>query len=88
MSASTSSLYRTIYRAPRWSVASFMSAKRQREIRTVMAPGPVFPVPFPARTGQGRVGLSLFPSWPGNGTGRDSLLIPGQYHIVPVPTNT
>ncbi len=55
-------------------------------LNVVMAPGLVFPVPFPARTGPGRVGPRLFPSRPGNGPGQDSLLIPGQYHIVPVPT--
>ncbi len=58
-----------------------------RRVSLMMAPGPVFPVPFPARTGPGRVRPSLFSPRLGKGPGRDSLFIPGRHHIVPVPIN-
>ncbi len=45
---------------------------RSGRARLVLAPEPVFPAPFPARTGQGRVRQSLFPSRRENGTGVDS----------------
>ncbi len=38
-------------------------------------------------TGTGIPGTVPDPDRPGNGPGRDNLLIPGQYHIVPVPRN-